>query len=83
MRGRAFQLTSTDGYKVTKVEIFELKSDQEESDTRVVLYAAYGVENGYNSIKIRSPDTDIFFILLHHASKINGEILLDTGSGNK
>jgi hypothetical protein len=33
---------------------------------------------------IRSPDTDIFFILLHYAFELQGvTILFDTGTGNK
>lgn len=82
VRGEAFQLTSVNGDRVTKIEIPELRSDQEESDTRVVLYAVYAAKNGYKSVKIRSPDSDIFFVLLHHASKINNDILFDTGKGN-
>ena len=32
---------------------------------------------------MRSPDSDIFFILLHHASNLNIVILYETGTGNK
>ena len=73
---------STDGIKVAKEEIHELRSNQEETDTRVVLYAKYGSKNGYKSIRIRSPDSDIFFILLHFASELEVNILFDTGKGN-
>ena len=60
-------------------EIPKLESDQEEIDTRVVLYCSYAVEE-YNYVRVRSPDSDIFFILLYYASKINITLLFDTGS---
>ena len=34
-------------------------------------------------MRIRSPDTDVFFIALHHASKFDITILFDTGTGNR
>ena len=34
-------------------------------------------------VKVRSPDSDIFFIWLNFSAQINAEILFDTGSGNK
>lgn len=58
-------------------EIEELKSNQEETDTRVVLYLNYAVKLGYKTwIQI-----DIFFILLHYAHSIPITIYLDTGYG--
>ena len=80
--GRTFLLTSASGDKVERTEVHELISDQEETDTRVIIYAAYGAKNGYKNVKIRSPDTDIFFILLNHASHIDTELYFDTGKGN-
>jgi hypothetical protein len=38
---------------------------------------------GYSSAVVRTPDTDIFVILLHHASSISLTIYLDTGTGKK
>ena len=44
----------------------------------------HGKELGYGTIRVKSPDTDVFFLLLHFASKIDGvTILFDTGTGNK
>ena len=36
---------------------------------------------GFKSAVVRSPDTDIFFILLHHSHKINITIYIDIGTG--
>ena len=60
-----------------------LSSTQEETDTRVVIYTMYGKEQGYKTVKVRTPDSDIFFILLHHVDRLEGvNLLFDTGSGN-
>ena len=83
VRGTAYELTSDDGRTMKKREIEELRTNQEESDTKMILYSIYGSQNGYSCVKIRSPDSDVFFILLHHAKKIRARILFDTGSGNK
>ena len=61
-------------------EIPKLESDQEEIDTRVVLYCSYAVDEEYNYVQVRSADSDIFFIFLYYASKINITLLFDTGS---
>ena len=70
-----------DVFQVTVDEIHELMSDQEETDTRVVLYLNYAAKLGYKSAVVRTPDTDIFLILLHHAHSIPLTIYLDTGTG--
>ena len=64
-------------------EIPKLESGQEETDTRVVLYCFYAADEEYNYVRVRSPDSDIFFILLYYASKINITLLFDTGSRRK
>ena len=37
----AIELTSNDGKRVTRREVLDLRSNQEETDTRVVLYSIY------------------------------------------
>ena len=54
--------------------------NQEETDTRVVLYLHHTAAIGYKSAVVRTPDTDIFVILLYHSYKIKLTIYLDTGS---
>ena len=65
---------------MTVSEIHKFESNQE-TDTRVVLYLSYAVKLGYKSAVVRTPDSDIFFILLHYAHSIPLTIYLDTGSG--
>lgn len=67
-----------------QIEVRELPtiySNQEETDTRVVLYLHYAASLGYRNAVVRTPDTDIFVILLYHAHAIRLNIYLDTGSG--
>ena len=54
---------------------------QEETDTRVVLHLQYAEYSGFKDTVVRSPDTDIFFILLQNASSFRIIIHLDTGTG--
>uniref|UniRef100_UPI00358E214A uncharacterized protein n=1 Tax=Myxine glutinosa TaxID=7769 RepID=UPI00358E214A len=80
VEGKAHQLASTNG----KVEVRELPtiySNQEETDTRVVLYLHHAATIGYKNAVVRTPDTDILLILLHHAHNIKLTVYLDTGSG--
>ena len=76
---KAYRLKNN-GASVMMTEITKLESDQEETDTRVVLYCFHAADEKYNYIRVRSPDSDIFFILLYYASKINITLLFDTGS---
>ena len=64
-------------------DVPELLSSQEETDTRVVLYCNYAADNDYDYVKVRSPDSYIFFILLYYAADFGIRILFDTGTGNK
>ena len=79
--GTTYKLQSVED-KVHREEVPELKSSQEESDTRIALSADYGSKHGYDFVRIKSPDSDVFFILLHFASHITSCILFDTGTGN-
>ena len=81
---KAFLLTSEYGKKTVKSEVESLSSTQEETDSRVILYCLYAKEQGYRYVRVKSPDTDIFFICLHYAKLLNGiQILFDTGRENK
>ena len=57
-----------------------LHSDQEETDTRIVLYLHYAENLGFKSAVVRTPDSEIFFILLLHAHELTLTVYLDTGT---
>jgi len=68
-------------FQVTANEIHEVTSNQEETDTRVVLYLKFAAQMGYKSAVVRTPDTNILVILFHHAHALQITIYLDTGMG--
>ena len=50
-----------DAFNIGKEEnIPGLRSNQEETDSRVVLYCIYAAEQGYQYARVRSPNSDIF-----------------------
>ena len=80
--GHAYSFQSDDQQHHTNFQVIEsLYSNQEETDSRVVLYCKYAHEQGYESIRVRSPDTDIF-TLVHHAKTLPSTIYFDTGTDN-
>lgn len=58
-----FLITKNDDRK----NLFSLNSNQEETDTRIILHVLAEVEHG-NSIVVKSVDTDVFVLLLHYYS---------------
>lgn len=62
-------------------EINPIDSNQEETDTRVILYLSYIERMGFSSAIVRTPDTDVFFLLLCHAHDFTIIIYLDIGTG--
>ena len=83
--GVAHLLTSHDGKTTSVEEVGSLQSSQEEeTDSRVILYCESGKHNNYNNIRVKSPHSDIFYILLHYAASMEPiTILFDTGTGKK
>ena len=81
--GKAVKLTSPDGIMTVSEPLHDIDSTQEETDSRIALYCAYGKQLGYRFMKVKSPDTDVFFILSHFVKDIDDiTILFDTGKGN-
>ena len=81
--GKAHEFTSQDGKTTDSREAHEFRSDQEETDTRALLYC-WKVKEDYQNIRINTPASDIFFIGLHFAEQFTGvNLLFDTGTGNK
>jgi hypothetical protein len=80
--GHAHCLESDDQQHTRVQEIQFLYSNQEETDSRVVLYYKYAHDQGYENVRVCSPDSDVFFILLHHTPTLSCTILFDTGCDN-
>jgi len=57
---------------------------QEETDSQIILYCLYAKEAGYKFVRVTSPDSSVFFILVYYASRLkNLTVLFETGKGNK
>ena len=70
--GDAVCYTSDDGIKTKTIFLGVLKSTQEETDTRIILYCFYAQGKGYKIVHDRTPDRDIFFILLQYIDRLAG-----------
>ncbi|KAK3107392.1 hypothetical protein FSP39_013623 [Pinctada imbricata] len=79
-----YRLTSPQGSEVVLEEIKYLGSSQEEADTRIILHCM-NISNleGPPIIHVRSPDTDVFVLLLAFIKDIEKPVLFETGTGNK
>ena len=65
--------------KETKRDLWYLKSDQEDSDTKIVLHALDATANGATEISIRSPDTDVLIL----AQRRYPDLCQKTGTGGE
>ena len=81
--GKGFQLIPT-GEVSDKEELYFLVPNQKETDSRGVLFSRQ--EHRYKNIHVKSPDTNVVFILLNFASQCDCVTLLfgtfGTGKGN-
>jgi hypothetical protein len=78
------RLHSNDGLHVTSSPIEELTSNQKEADTRIILHCLYSADRTLLDVDItvRSPDTDVFILLIAYSNRIHQPLMFDTGSGN-
>ena len=77
-------LTSYDGIDVILSTVDKLSSSHEEADSMIILHDIHAsAKSTTKEIIIRSPDTDVFLLLLHHSDLITQSHLFDTGTGNK
>lgn len=60
----------------------ELYSNEEETEWLVILYLHYVVSKNYTSAVARIPDTNLFFLFLHHATSIKLTMILSIGVWN-
>ena len=80
-----FLYTTHDGI-VHRTQVHELNSTHEEADTRIIFHADFITENSEQfrpDIVVRSNDTDVFILLLHHALHINATFWMDAGINSR
>ena len=69
-------LYSDSGESTIAVPFPELYSSQEEADTRIILHCQYASrQSNSETTVVRSPDTDVFLLLLSFASTIGKAII--------
>ena len=71
-------------YKITvdgSEEVGDLKSTQEEADTRMVLHASHAAKN-YDSVTIAADDTDVLIVSMALQSQINCNLFIRCGTKN-
>ena len=73
----------TSMFQVKRSEIDSFQSNQGETDTCIVIYIKYAEDQGFKSVVVCTPDTDVFFILLFHAHDLEIPIYVDIGTGTK
>lgn len=61
-------------------QVPELTCNHEEADTRLLLHAHHAASNGYNTVIIRSPDTDVALLAAALLPDISAHILFRTGT---
>ena len=66
-----------------KVIVDELKTVQEEADTRLFLHVSHASQAGFDKFVIDSPDTCVFIMALAFMQDINGSLFFHTGTGDK
>ena len=78
-------LTSMDGLSTDYMPIDCLSNRQEEADTLMILHGlnADAEENEDMDIIVRSPDTDVFLLLISFCNKFKHPLYFDTGHSNK
>lgn len=73
-------------FKLTKdkwEEVAELKSSQEEADTRLLLHALHAAQLGYKSVVITAEDTDVTVLCLGVRSNIQCHMYQKCGTKNR
>ncbi|CAC5360780.1 unnamed protein product [Mytilus coruscus] len=68
---------------VKSVECTELLSKQEESYTKMFLHAKHAADKGYDSIVIKSSDTDVEVLACYFQNCISSNIIILTGTSSK
>ncbi|XP_065671415.1 uncharacterized protein LOC136089368 [Hydra vulgaris] len=63
-------------------ELSDLRSDQEEADTRLLLLCKHASVS-YAHVILASPDTDVFVSAFYHSWFISATLHFETGCGNK
>ena len=59
-----------------------MSSSQEEADGKIILHCFFAAQTS-DELLVRSPDTDVFLLLLHFAEQIKKQLHFETGYGQQ
>ena len=80
---RCYLFTSFDGKFVTACLVEDLYSSQEQADTRIILHCLHASQQPHTKkIVVKSPDTDVFLLLLSYCDDIGKTLIFQTGTRN-
>ena len=82
---KCISITSWDGQQTLSEDVAELTSTQEEADTKIIFHCLHVAAHSptESTITVRSPDTDVFILLLGCGQDIQQTVLFDTGVVSK
>ena len=77
-------LTCSSDNIITALPVEELHLVQEEADSHIILHYLFASAalDSRGTVVVRSPDTDVFVLLVHYCSRIGGYLFFDTGTFN-
>ena len=67
---------------VETTEVVELECDHEEADTRLLLHAKHASDHGFSVVAIKSPDTDVFLLMVAMEQNFSADLYFVTGNQN-
>ena len=70
------------GASMASTAVEELLSAQEEADTRLLLHARHAAVSGYETVLIRTPDTDVAIIACSVSHVMPCTLPVEVGAGN-
>ena len=71
------------GGRIVVQDIQDLKSTQEEADTRMLLHASHACNEGFSSILIKSSDTDVKVLAVYFKERIQSRLFILSGTKNR
>ena len=74
-------LRTPDGLTVES-QLQSFLSSQEEADGKIILHCFFAAQTS-DELLVRSPDTDVFLLLLHFAEQIKKQLHFETGYGQQ
>lgn len=81
---KCFKISPTSQSTIVETtEVVELECDHEEADTRLLLHAKHASDNDFSVVAIKSPDTDVFLLMVAMKQNFSADLHFITGNQNQ